>query len=89
MCIGNAALLLLCSNVTPFLLMGIDKHRARHGKWRIRESTLLVTSALLGGAGGLAGMYVFRHKTRKRMFRWGMPAILAGRMAILLALIFL
>ena len=39
---------LICINLLAFLLMGQDKHRARHRKWRIPEKTLFLT-AILGG----------------------------------------
>ncbi len=55
-------------NAIVFLLYGVDKGRARRDAWRISERTLLV-SALFGCWGGLAGMLVFHHKTRKMKFR--------------------
>lgn len=51
-----------------FLIWGIDKQRAKSGQWRVPERWL-VALVLLGGAlGGLAGMLIFRHKTRKKGF---------------------
>ena len=44
--------------------------------WRIKESTLFITSALLGSPGVLLGMYAFRHKTKHASFVYGVPAIL-------------
>jgi uncharacterized membrane protein YsdA (DUF1294 family) len=37
-------------------------------RYRIKESTLLI-SGLLGPFGALAGMKLFRHKTRKMKFK--------------------
>lgn len=37
-------------------------------RYRIRETTLLMTLACCGGLGGLIGMLVFHHKTRKPLF---------------------
>ncbi|MHB8586215.1 MAG: DUF1294 domain-containing protein [Thermoplasmatota archaeon] len=54
--------------VVTFVAMGIDKSRARDGKRRIRERTLLTGAALGGSFGMLLGMAVFRHKTRKLSF---------------------
>lgn len=55
-------------SVASFALAGFDKARARAGKGRVPERTLL-GSALLGGSPGLLlGMLVFRHKTRKLAF---------------------
>ena len=57
-------------NTLTFIVWGLDKFRAKANLWRISERTLL-TLALLGGAfGALAGMLIFRHKTRKPLF-WG------------------
>ena len=51
-----------------FVLYGIDKHRAKKGRWRIPERTLIAFSLLGGGAGGALGMFLFRHKTRHWYF---------------------
>lgn len=67
---------LLLINLIAFLAMYIDKKRAKWGKWRIKESTLFTLVLLGGGIGGIAGMYTFRHKTKKPMFVIGFPAIL-------------
>ncbi len=66
----------LCVNLLAFACFGIDKHRARNQYWRIPEKVLLALAFLGGGAGALAGMRVFRHKTRKTAFRIGVPAAL-------------
>ena len=54
--------------VTTFILFGVDKWKAIHHKWRIPEAVLLLFSLLFGSLGGLLGMIVFHHKTRKRKF---------------------
>ncbi|MBQ2792087.1 MAG: DUF1294 domain-containing protein [Oscillospiraceae bacterium] len=67
---------LVLINLAAFLLMGIDKSRARRELWRIPEKVLF-GSALLGGSiGAIAGMFFFRHKTRHLSFRLGLPVIL-------------
>ena len=63
-------------NIIAFLLMGIDKHKARRGKWRIPEKTLFLTALLGGSIGSILGMYQFRHKTKHTAFVIGMPCIL-------------
>ena len=69
-------LYLLLLNLTGFLIMGIDKRRARRHMWRISEKTLFFTALLGGSVGTLAGMYAFRNKTRHWYFVIGMPLIL-------------
>ncbi len=63
-------------NITAFCLMGIDKRRARKHMWRIPEKTLFLAAILGGSAGAVAGMHIFRHKTKHWYFRYGLPAIL-------------
>lgn len=55
--------------------MWSDKRRAKWGKWRIPENTLLLVTIIGGGIGTIAGMYTFRHKTKKLKFTVGLPAI--------------
>ena len=74
--IRNILIYLLLINLIAFLAMYIDKKRAKWGKWRIKESTLFTLVLLGGGIGGIAGMYAFRHKTKKVGFVIGFPAIL-------------
>ena len=73
-------------SIFTFCLFGIDKRRARQGRWRVPERTLLTACALLGAAGGLAGMRAFHHKTRKPRFHFGVPALLALQAALLAVL---
>ena len=63
-------------NIIGFLAMWIDKRKAIKGAWRIPENTLLLITVLGGGIGTIAGMYTFRHKTKKMKFTIGFPAIL-------------
>ena len=68
---------LLGVNLALFALMGVDKYKAVHGKWRVRESTLFVLAIIGGSVGGILWLRVFRHKTLHPAFRWGFPGILA------------
>ena len=72
----NIIYYLLAINVIAFLAMWIDKRKAQKGKWRIPENTLFLITLLGGGIGTIAGMYTFRHKTKKLKFTIGLPAIL-------------
>lgn len=67
---------LIIINLIAFLAMYIDKRRAKYGKWRIKEHTLFILAILGGSIGAIAGMYTFRHKTKKMRFVIGFPAIL-------------
>ena len=70
---------LLLINAAGFLLMLVDKWKAKKSRWRVRESTLLLVAALGGSVGSLAGMYLFRHKTQHLKFTLGIPLILAAQ----------
>ena len=72
----NVVIYLIIINIVGFLAMYIDKQKAKRGKWRIPENTLLIITVLGGGVGTIAGMYTFRHKTQKPKFTIGLPAIL-------------
>lgn len=73
---------ILAVSLLTWILFGLDKWKAIHGKWRIRESTLLGLSLIGGAAGGLAGMYLFRHKIRKMRFQIGVPLMLLVQAAL-------
>lgn len=60
-------------NAVGFALMGADKRRAEKGAFRIPERTLVAVAFMLGGVGSLAGMFVFRHKTKHASFRILLP----------------
>ena len=74
---------LLCMNLVTFIVYGIDKYRAIHGQWRIPIVTLLVLAFLGGAPGGLAAVYLFKHKTKKDYFTVGLPLII-GMQAVVL-----
>ena len=77
---------LLIINAAGFLLMLVDKWKAKKNRWRVRESTLLIIAALGGCIGSLAGMYLFRHKTQHLKFTLGIPLILAAQCLIAVVL---
>ena len=74
--VKNIIIYLIIINLIGFYMMWSDKRRAKWGKWRIPENTLFMVTALGGGIGTIAGMYTFRHKTKKLKFTIGLPAIL-------------
>ena len=70
-------------NILAFIVYGIDKWRAAHGRWRIPESTLLGLAIIGGSIGALLGMKVWHHKTKHKKFVLGLPAILLIQLIIL------
>lgn len=73
---------LLLINAAAFILMLVDKRKARKNRWRIPERTLILSAALGGSIGALLGMYTFRHKTRHLKFTLGIPAILIAQISL-------
>lgn len=69
-------------NLWGFVLMGVDKRRAKKkGARRIRERTLFLSALLGGGLGAFLGMWAFRHKTKRWYFVVGIPLILLAEIA--------
>ncbi len=73
---------LLIINIVGLIIMKVDKVKAIKHKWRIKESTLFLVSVIGGSIGTLAGMYLFRHKTKHWYFVIGMPFILICHVAL-------
>ena len=80
-------LYLLLINAAAFLLMLVDKIKAKKNRWRIPERTLIGSAVLGGSIGALLGMYTFRHKTKHLKFTLGVPAILIAQIALAVFLI--
>ena len=73
---------LLVINAVTFLLYGIDKYKAKKGKWRISEATLLTMAAIGGSIGAWAGMRLWHHKTMHKKFKYGIPLIIIMQIAL-------
>lgn len=56
-------------NITAFIVYGIDKLKAKKGKWRIPESTLLLLAVVGGSIGAWCGVKVWHHKTMHKKFK--------------------
>ncbi|MDN4753961.1 DUF1294 domain-containing protein [Porphyromonadaceae bacterium W3.11] len=67
---------LIIINLLTFIIFGVDKWRAKAGKWRISEINLLLLVVMGGGIGAVLGMRVWRHKTKHKKFTLGVPIIL-------------
>lgn len=75
-------LYLLTVNAAAFLLMLIDKQKAKKDKWRIPEATLMGFAVFGGSIGAWLGMQIFRHKTRHKKFVLGIPFIIGVQVMI-------
>lgn len=73
-------------SIVTFVVYGIDKYKAKHDKWRIRESVLILLAVIGGSIGALAGMWILRHKTLHAKFKYGIPIILVLQIVGLLFL---
>lgn len=62
-------------NILTFFIFGWDKMQARRGAWRVSEKALFLWVLIGGGLGGIAGMKVWRHKTKKWYFKFGIPTL--------------
>ena len=77
---------LLAVNSLTFLLYGIDKYKAKKGRWRITEATLLTMAAIGGSIGAWAGMRTWHHKTMHKKFKYGIPVIIIMQIALVVYL---
>lgn len=74
----------LAINVIAFVIMLADKMKSRrNGAARISEGMLFFMAAAFGSVGVYAGMFVFRHKTRKWYFLIGIPLLILQNIALL------
>ena len=80
----NILIYLLVINLMAFCAMW-----AEHGEWRISEAGLFTLVLLGGGIGGIAGMYLFRHKTKKLKFTIGFPTILITEIVLAIYFVFI
>jgi uncharacterized membrane protein YsdA (DUF1294 family) len=74
--------LFLLMNIIGFIIMGMDKYKARKKLWRIPEKTFFIVAVFGGAVGVYAGMLFFRHKTKHWYFMLGVPAILLAELII-------
>ncbi len=79
---------LIAVNLVACALMGLDKSKARRGKRRIPEKVLFLFAIIGGSIGAIAGMFVFRHKTKHLSFILGLPAILLIQLILAFWLLF-
>ena len=81
------ALWVLFWSILDFVLMGVDKRKAKKHRWRVPEKTFFLIALVGGSPGAILGMYAFRHKTRHWYFKFGLPAILIAQIALVIWLV--
>ena len=79
---------LLLVNAAGFLLMLVDKIKAKRNLWRIPEATLIGVALMGGSIGAIAGMNLFRHKTKHAKFYIGLPVILVLQIMAVICIVF-
>lgn len=62
-------------SIAAFVLMGVDKKKARTRQRRIPERVLFIFAIMGGAVGGTLGMYFFRHKTKHWYFAVFFPLL--------------
>ena len=70
-------------NVIAIIITVHDKRSAIRGRWRVKERTLLIVSALGGAVAMYLTMLTIRHKTKKLLFMIGIPLIFVLELVIL------
>ncbi|MFR5006510.1 MAG: DUF1294 domain-containing protein [Oscillospiraceae bacterium] len=68
------AIYLAAINAAAFVVMAVDKYRAQHQQWRVREFTLMLLALLGGSLGTLLAMCACHHKTQHKKIHHPCPA---------------
>lgn len=77
---------LVIINIVAFVTMAVDKYRAQHYQWRIRESVLFLEAFAGGSLGIWAAMWACHHKTKHKRFTITIPILLLIQIIIVLLL---
>ena len=76
---------LACVSLFAVIITVADKIKAKRGKWRVMESTLLIVAAIGGSVAMYLTMLLIRHKTRHPKFMVGIPVIIVLQAAAVYA----
>ncbi|MFC0469501.1 DUF1294 domain-containing protein [Halalkalibacter kiskunsagensis] len=69
-------------NILAFIVMGVDKDRAKRRERRVPERSLFMFAVIGGSLGIYAGMKTFRHKTKHKSFTIGIPLIFIAQLTV-------
>ncbi|MGN1117529.1 MAG: DUF1294 domain-containing protein [Acutalibacteraceae bacterium] len=84
-CLIYFALISLSASATAC----IDKLKAKNGKRRIPENTLMLLGLFGGAAAEYITMKIIRHKTRHNKFMIGLPLFILFHLALIVILIYM
>jgi uncharacterized membrane protein YsdA (DUF1294 family) len=73
-------IVLLVLNIFGFILVSLDKYKAKNRLWRIPERTFFLLSILGGSLGVYIGLFFFNHKTRRWYFMTLIPLIILAQL---------
>lgn len=78
----SITIIIVIINIVTFIIYGIDKYKAKKGKWRIPENSLIGLAIIGGSIGAYIGMRVWHHKTMHLKFKYGIPLIIVIQLVI-------
>jgi uncharacterized membrane protein YsdA (DUF1294 family) len=78
----SISIIIVIINIVTFIIYGIDKYKAKKGKWRIPENSLIGLAIIGGSIGAYLGMRVWHHKTMHLKFKYGIPLIIVIQLII-------
>jgi uncharacterized membrane protein YsdA (DUF1294 family) len=78
----SISIIIVIINIVTFIIYGIDKYKAKKGKWRIPENSLIGLAIIGGSIGAYIGMRVWHHKTMHLKFKYGIPLIIVIQLII-------
>ena len=80
------AIYLAAINAAAFVVMAVDKYRAQHQQWRVREFTLMLLALLGGSLGTRLAMCACHHKTQHKKFTILVPLLLVLQTVLVVVL---
>lgn len=74
--------ILILANFISCILVYVDKQKSIGNTERVPEISFFIWSVFFASLGVLAGMYLFRHKTRKLSFVFGIGLLFLEQLAL-------